>query len=110
MSIEEALAATLLPMLRETVRAELRAALAEIKPQAPGEYLSATEAARIADVHPETVRQWVREGRLPRHQAGSALRIRRSDLESFLEAGSAKPTGETIEARAAAILNRKRGG
>lgn len=109
-TIEEILAATLLPKMRELLRSELREALAEIQPAAQGDYLDVAGAAHIAGVHPETIRQWIREGQLPKHKAGREFRVMRAELDSFLKGGTATEGPLTPEAAAAAILNKKRGG
>jgi excisionase family DNA binding protein len=108
-TIEDILRATLLPALREAVRDEVRTAMAELKPKVTaGDYLSVADAGQIADVHPDTIRLWMKQGKLERHQAGRELRVRRADLERFLSQG---PTSEgpSPDEAAASILNRRRG-
>lgn len=52
------------------------------------ELLTANEVAHRLKVHPETVRQWVRDGRLRAIRFGNgpraSLRIRTSEVERFL--------------------------
>ncbi len=52
------------------------------------ELLTASEVAHRLKVHPETVRQWVRDGRLRAIRFGNgpraSLRIRASEVERFL--------------------------
>lgn len=67
------------------------------------ELLRVQEVARIVRVNPETVRRWIRSGRLPALLAGtmqSGFRVRRSDLNTFL-AESAQlrlPEGKALAA------------
>jgi excisionase family DNA binding protein len=49
-------------------------------------YLSIAEAAGLASVHPDTIRRWIRDGKLKDHRAGSASRVSRRDLERLLAA------------------------
>jgi excisionase family DNA binding protein len=47
---------------------------------------SPEEAAEILGVHQETVRQWLRSGKLGGVKAGPRLwRVRESDLQKFLQ-------------------------
>ncbi len=45
--------------------------------------LTVLEAARILNVHPESVKRWIRYGDLPATKRGILYYIKRSDLESF---------------------------
>jgi excisionase family DNA binding protein len=53
-------------------------------------WLTVAQAADVLQVHPETLRDWLRAGRLPAtllsRRAG--YRIRASDLEAFLSGGT----------------------
>jgi excisionase family DNA binding protein len=49
------------------------------------EYLSVARAAEIAEVHPDTIRGFIREGRLKRYKAGREWRVKRADLDRLLE-------------------------
>jgi excisionase family DNA binding protein len=49
-----------------------------------GEYLSTTQAARLAAVTAGTIRRWIRQGELTRHEAGAHVRVRRDELEALL--------------------------
>lgn len=77
-SIESGLRA----LIAEVVRDELSRALADR--DRPDQYLSPRRAAQIADVAPGTIRRWIREGRIAASSAGRAIRVRRSELETFL--------------------------
>ncbi len=110
MTLDESIAAA----VREALEAELPRAVREAlrvvqgAAAAPVEYLKTAEAARVAQVAEETIREWVRDGRLPRHNAGRELRVRRDELEAFLDGQGPKTAGsvEQATARAAAILGR----
>lgn len=72
-------------LIRNIVRDEVRRAVAELAPR--DEYLSTEAASALASVHPDTVRRWIREGKLGEHRAGRELRIGRADLERLLRTG-----------------------
>lgn len=68
-------------------------------------FLTVQQAAEVAQVHPETMREWCRRGRIPAtlisRRAG--WRIRQSDLEAFLSGELTAPEVEAEgKARAAA--------
>jgi excisionase family DNA binding protein len=48
-------------------------------------YLTVEEIAKQLRVSPDTVRRWIREGRLPALDLIGQYRIRREDYERFLE-------------------------
>ena len=48
------------------------------------QYLSVDEIATELDVNPETVRRWIRLGKLKSVKAGRQHRIKPEDLEAFL--------------------------
>lgn len=54
------------------------------------QWLTVAQAADILQIHPETLREWLRAGRIPAtllsRRAG--YRIRASDLEAFLSGGT----------------------
>lgn len=58
--------------------------------------LDAGEVAAYLKVSEWTVRDWVRQGRIPHVKLGRALRFRESDLESFV---CARVVGETSDPR-----------
>lgn len=98
---------TLRAIVRDVVREEVRAALAEhtggtqrrnADPLSDDGYLSIARAARFADVAPGTLRRWIRSGRLPVRRAGRVYRVARVELEDFL----------VREGRSAAVVERAR--
>jgi len=76
-------------LLQTAVREGVRAALAEARTTRDEEegYLAIQRAAKFADVHPDTIRVWIKAGRLRGYHAGRELRVLRSDLRRFLELG-----------------------
>jgi excisionase family DNA binding protein len=57
------------------------------------EWLTATEAARHLKVHPRTLLQWAREGKIPAHKLSGTRRcvwrFRMDELDSMLGTSSA---------------------
>jgi excisionase family DNA binding protein len=79
-------------LLREIVHDEVRAALhderrAVHESGTSDECLSVKEAAVFAHVNPGTIRRWVDARELHALRAGRVYRIRRSDLDAFLQDG-----------------------
>ena len=108
--LDDAMRATVRDAVRDALREELPAALAKSRPangDGAAEYLSLAGAGKVANVHPDTVRRWLKAGALPSHHAGRQLRVRRDDLVRFLATGPGKgeQTGEQI---ADAILAKRR--
>ena len=60
----------------------------------PSPQLTTTEAAELLGVHPDTLRGWADEGKIPVWRTpGGQRRFQRSDLENMLRR-PAKPAGE----------------
>src|SRR5579864_3184409 len=55
-------------------------------------FLTVAEVAEMLKLNPQTVRNWIDQGRMPALRVGRRVRIRRSDLERVLEE-SATPAG-----------------
>jgi excisionase family DNA binding protein len=49
------------------------------------ELLTVERVAEELSVHPKTVRTWIRKGKLVAVDLGKEYRVRRSDLDKFLE-------------------------
>ena len=83
--LDEALRA----LVEEVVRRVVREELADTRDRRIGDdrdrYLSIAEVADLVGVSTNTVRTWCTDG-LPAHQVGRVVRIKRSDLERFLDA------------------------
>jgi excisionase family DNA binding protein len=54
------------------------------------EYLTIEEAASHVKVKPDTLRLWLRTGRLKGLKAGRLWRVKTTDLEAFLEQSAKK--------------------
>jgi excisionase family DNA binding protein len=54
------------------------------------EYLTVEEAASRVKVKPDTLRLWLRTGRLKGLKAGRLWRVKTTDLEAFLEQSAKK--------------------
>lgn len=50
------------------------------------ELMTVVEVAEMTKVRVETVRRWIKDGKLPAHRTGrrGGFRVRRGDLEAFL--------------------------
>lgn len=108
MTFEETITAVIDRAVSEAVRRELRAHAETQAGSAGAGYLSVEEAARIAGVHPATIREWVKTGLLPRHQAGRHLRILRTDLDRFMASGKSDGEETRVDDIADAILARRK--
>lgn len=51
----------------------------------PKEFLSPTEAAQYLSLGRKTTYHWIHQGYFPHHRMGKLIKIRRSDLDAFLE-------------------------
>lgn len=54
--------------------------------------LTVPEAARRTRRHPETIRRWIREGKLPARKVGTQHVIEEQDLTAFLASADRLPT------------------
>lgn len=69
------------------------------------EYLTVNEIAERLKLNPQTVRNWIDQGRLPALRIGRRIRVRRADLDRVLQqssttVASAQSPGMAAEARA----------
>ena len=53
--------------------------------ESPPEALSVLEVAAECGVHPETVRRWAREGRVPARKFGNTIFILAADVEELMK-------------------------
>lgn len=58
-------------------------------------YLTVIEAAEIANVHPNTIKNWIKAGLLKGCRPGRDLRIKKQDLDNFFV--KASPSTEDYE-------------
>lgn len=101
--------------LRSLIREELRAALRGQATQAPSPppprrlYMSLSEAERESGYSSDTLRRWIREGRLRAERAGRRghYRIRPEDLQAALRPAAAEAPVDP-DAIARAILTGRR--
>lgn len=91
----------LAPKIAAEVVAQMHPALANT------DYLDTNRAAKIAGVAPDTIREWVKQGRLPRCGRGR-VRIKECDLRALMEnrTPADSVTDEDIEERASATARR----
>jgi excisionase family DNA binding protein len=54
----------------------------------PESYLTVADVAELLQLNQQTVRNWIDQGSLPALRVGRRVRIKRSDLDRVLEAGS----------------------
>jgi excisionase family DNA binding protein len=72
--------------LRELVRDEVSAALAQSRPApAPASVLNSDEAAQFLKMPVDTLRKRVRAGEVPSFKIGNLLRFRVADLEGYID-------------------------
>jgi excisionase family DNA binding protein len=97
---------------RAMVAEEVRRVLREEMQRQPDreEYLPVAEAARIAAVVPDTIRTWIRQGRLTERWAGRELRVIRSELDRLLATPATAGGDPTPEEEARRYVRRREKG
>lgn len=106
--VKEEVACALDPVL-ERLRA-IQAELVAQKPRTEVAFLTPHQAAQLLGVTSETIREWIKAGRLTAHGGQGALRVSRSELLA-LRPGQRRPpeapdaTNRDIEERAAEIIS-----
>ena len=65
--------------------------------ESPVGHLSVLEAAANYGVHPETVRRWAREGRIPAQKVGNMIFVRPIEVEELMHTRKNKPIQEVIQ-------------
>ena len=71
------------------------------------EFLTVAEVAELLKVNPQTVRNWIDRNELPAVRVGQRrVRVRRADLDQFLESGATAgvPLSEQAQAAFSLIL------
>src|SRR5260370_23890966 len=108
MTFEETLRAIVREELKNVLRTDLLPQLGDGRCANSEEdrYLSLQKAGEFIDIHPDTIRKWIKEGRLHSYRAGRELRVLRSELCRFLEAADSVEQRGTAEEEAATILGR----
>jgi excisionase family DNA binding protein len=61
-------------------------------------FYTVEEVASLLKVHPNTVRGWIRQGKLNAIKINTLTRIREADLETFMKPFKGKPANKTQEA------------
>jgi excisionase family DNA binding protein len=107
-TFEDTIRATVRDVVREELR-PLRELLEQLAPRASDDLLTVRQAAELAHVHPNTVRNWIEDGQLPRRRSGRKYLVERVALRKLLEVGPRRPPAEQAPVDvAAAILARRR--
>lgn len=68
-------------------------------------YYTLEEAARILKLHPQTLRRWIRQGRLPARRFGRQFRLRLEDLEEAAQPALAEEAEESEKIDRAAVAS-----
>lgn len=55
------------------------------------EFFTVGEIASLLKVNQQTVRNWIDHGILPATRVGRRVRVRKRDLDEFINAGAAQP-------------------
>ena len=94
-------------IVREELR-PLRQVLEALKPPSPlTELMTAIEAAELARRSPETIRAWVRVGKLKRYGANGRLLVSRADLLQLLETQPSRVSEDDLEQMAVRMTGRR---
>ncbi len=56
-------------------------------------YLTIKQAAEYMQVHEETIRRWVKEGRLVAYKGPKIIRFKKDDLDKVMELVERQPAG-----------------
>jgi excisionase family DNA binding protein len=62
---------------------------------APEVYYTLEEAASMLKLHPQTLRRWIREGKLPAKRFGKQFRLRREDFERAAQPSPQNEAGDS---------------
>ena len=69
------------------------------------QFLTVAEIAELLKVNPQTVRNWIDRRELPAVPVGQRrVRVRQSDLDRFLEAGTRKPEPKPVEEPSVVVI------
>ena len=53
--------------------------------------INVNDGAKLLCLHPQTIRQFVREGRLKAYRIGGNIKFKKSDLMAYIEKSQIKP-------------------
>ena len=53
----------------------------------PEKWSSIDEVAEHIQVHKDTIRNWIRDGKIPAHKIGKQWRFRISEIDKWIESG-----------------------
>ena len=68
-------------------------------------YYTVTEAASLLNRHPETLRRWIREGRLPARRSGRQFRLKLDDIRQTAPASPGnRPVPDALDGMALGSL------
>ena len=63
------------------------------------DWMSVEDIATQLDLHPDTVRGWIRNKTLPAFKFGHVYRVKRKDYEEFVRSRSTRETNEEDKGR-----------
>ena len=91
---------TIEALIRKLVREEIHAELAKTTPPPATSYVSIAEYAKARSISTSTVRNAIRNGRLPAMKIGAAVRVQRdAEIGRPVQPRSAPPTAAQIAER-----------
>jgi excisionase family DNA binding protein len=61
------------------------------RPDLTPEYIDVKDAGKIVRLHPKVIRRAIDDGELPAYKLRSKIRIRRSDLDAWIESCKVQP-------------------
>lgn len=102
MSLDDMIRQTIREVLREELHDQIAPLIARATPPPPPplrQYITAKEAAEILGVCEDSIRNWVRAGKLKKHNAGRSVRIDRHELEELVSSGLAPTNVVDIRAK-----------
>jgi len=102
--LEETLRLMIRDLVREEIANYLRAQATPANTDGSGEWLTLSQAARLAGVHVATVRRWADAGYLQRGGVGRSVRVQRKALEALLASARDKPAEDSARAVAAGLV------
>jgi len=102
LTIDDALRTMVRDAVRDVLRDELRNLTEAAKPRA--RYLTAQQAADVAQVNPNVIYKWVSQGKLLPKRAGNRLRFAQDDLERFMSRKEGEVTDQDLDEKVVRML------